>query len=412
MQRSTESLGPDFNKLWLGQAISEFGSELGALGLLAIVNLGATPAQMGTLETLRAAPVLFLGLFAGVWVDRLRRRPFLIWADIGRALLLGLVAAAALSGSLRMVQLYVAGIVTGSLTVIFNVAYRAYLPTLAKREKLVSANSRLSASESLAEIASPGLGGLLVGLIGAPLTLLLDAGSFMVSAASVAWIRKPESPRSPAVDPDLPGNVWQEIRAGVGFLYGHSILRALTATAATHNFFGGFFAALYGLYVLRAIELNTTSLGVLIGAGGIGALVGSVWAGRVSRRLGTGRALIATMFVSSTLSLLVPLARGPAWMAFGLLLFSQLVGDFFLMIYTVLEISVRQSATPDGMLGRVNASFDFVAHGIGTLGILVGGLLGSAVGTRQALFIAVLGGILSVVWLLASPVRDLATEAA
>ncbi len=384
---------------------------MGALGLLAIVNLDATPAQMGTLETLRAAPVLVFGLFAGVWVDRLRRRPFLIWADIGRGLLLGLAAVAALSGGLRMAHLYAAGFVTGALTIIFNVAYRAYLPSLVARDRLVSANSRLSASESLAEIASPGLGGLLVQLIDAPLTLLLDAGSFLVSAGLMGWIQKPEPPRSPDLDASLPGNLWQEIRAGVGFLYGHSILRAFTATAATHNFFGGFFAALYGLYVLRAIELNTTSLGVLIGAGGIGALVGSVWAGRVSRRLGTGPALIITMFVSSTLSLLVPLAGGPAWMAFGLLLFSQLVGDFFLMIYTVLEISVRQSATPEGMLGRVNASFDFVAHGVGTSGILVGGLLGSAIGTRQALFVAVLGGILSVVWLLASPVRDLATEA-
>jgi predicted MFS family arabinose efflux permease len=161
-------------------------------------------------------------------------------------------------------------------------------------------------------------------------------------------------------------------------------------------FSAAFFAALYGLYVLRAVELNTTTLGVLIGTGGVGALIGSFWAGRVSRRLGTGRALIATMFVSSVLSLLVPLAQGLAWAAVVLLLISQLIGDFFLMIYSILDISVRQSATPDAMLGRVNASFDFVAQGIGTLGIFVGGLLGSAVGTRQALFIAALGGISSV----------------
>jgi predicted MFS family arabinose efflux permease len=407
MRPNVESLGPDFNKLWIGQTISQFGSWLGALGLLAIINLDATPAQMGLLETLRAAPVLLVGLFAGVWVDRLRRRPILIWADLGRALLLGLAALAALRGSLRIQHLYLVGFLVGALTIFFNVAYRAYLPTLVFRKRLIGANSRLSASESLAEIASPGLGGLLVQLIGAPLTLLLDASSFLLSALSVGRIQEAEPPRRMYADQASTQNVWREISAGLRFLYRHSRLRALTGTAATDSFFGGFFAALYGLYVLRAIELSPTVLGILIGAGGIGALVGSLWAGRVSDRIGTGRALIATKLVSSALSLLVPLARGPAWVAVLMLLIPQLVGDFFLMIYGILDISVRQSAVPDEMLGRVNASFDFVAHGIGTVGILLGGLLGGAIGPRRALLVAALGGMSSVVWLLASPVRHM-----
>jgi predicted MFS family arabinose efflux permease len=407
MRPNVESLGPDFNKLWLGQTISQFGSWLGALGLLAIINLDATPAQMGLLETLRAAPVLLVGLFAGVWVDRLRRRPILIWADLGRVLLLGLVALAALRGSLRIHHLYLVGFVVGTLTIFFNLAYRAYLPTLVVRNRLISANSRLSASESLAEIASPGLGGLVVQLVGAPLTLLLDASSFLISALSVSRIQKPEPSRRTYADQASVQNVWREISVGLRFLYRHSRLRALTGTAATDSFFGGFFAALYGLYVLRAIELSPTALGILIGSGGIGALVGSLWAGRVSDRLGTGRTLIATKLVSSALGLLVPLARGPAWLAVLMLLSAQLVGDFFLMIYSILDISVRQSAVPDEMLGRVGASFDFVAHGIGTVGILAGGLLGSAIGPRRALLVAVVGGMSSVVWLVASPIRHM-----
>jgi MFS family permease len=401
------SLGPDFLHLLSGQTISQFGSWLGALGLLAILTLDATPAQMGALETLRALPMLLLGLFAGVSADRLRRRPVLIWTDIGRGLILGLVALAALMGRLRIGHLYAVGFVAGALTVFFNTAYRAYLPSVVPRDRLVEANSRLAAGESLAEIVSPGLGGLLVNLFGAPLTMMVDAGSFLLSALLVGSTRTPEPSRATGADGDYPVAVWREIRSGSSFLIGHSILRPLAGRAATRSFFGGFFAALYSLYVLRTVELSATILGLLIGAGGIGALVGSFAAGQVSRRLGTGRTLIATATIGSGLNLLVPLAQGPPWLGFLLLLASQLIGDFFGAIYDILEMSVRQSTTPDGMLGRVNASFDFVAQGIGTVGIFVGGLLGSRIGTRWALLVAVFGNMSATAWLLISPVRRL-----
>ncbi len=405
MRPRRPALGPDFYWLLSGQTISQFGSWLGALGLLAILTLDATPAQMGTLETLRVLPVLLLGLFAGVWVDRLRRRPLLIWADIGHGLVLGLAALGALMGRLHIRHLYLVGFVTGALTIFFNTAYRAYLPSVVARDSLVDANSTLTAGESLAEIVSPGLGGLLVNLFGAPLTMMIDAGSFLISALFVGSIRTPESPRAMDADKGSPGTVWREITTGLRFLTRHPVLRALAGRAATRGFFGGFFAALYGLYVLRTVELSATLLGLLIGAGGLGALIGSFAAGRVSHRLGTGRALIATAAIGSVLNLLVPLAQGPAWLSILLLLISQLIGDFFGVIYTILEISVRQSATPDGMLGRVNASFDFVTQGVGAVGIFVGGLLGSGIGTRWALFVAVLGLMSATVWLLVSPVR-------
>jgi predicted MFS family arabinose efflux permease len=407
MRPQRQSLGPDFFRLLSGQTISQFGSWLGALGLLAILKLDATPAQMGTLETLRALPVLLLGLFAGVWVDQLRRRPVLIWADIGRGLILGLAALAALMGCLRIGHLYAVGFLAGALTIFFDTAYRAYLPSVVARESLVDANSRLTAGESLAEIASPGLGGLLVNLFGAPLTMMIDAGSFLLSALFVGSIRTPEPPRAMGVDEDSPGTVWREITTGLSFLIQHPVLRPLAGRAATRSFFGGFFAALYGLYVLRTVELSATLLGLLIGAGGVGALIGSFAAGQVLHRLGTGRTLIATAAIGSALNLLVPLARGPAWLSFLLLFVSQLIGDFLGVIYDILEMSVRQSTTPDGMLGRVNASFDFVAQGIGTAGIFAGGLLGSGIGTRWALLIAVLGLMSATVWLLVSPVRRL-----
>jgi predicted MFS family arabinose efflux permease len=401
------AVGPDFYKLWLGQTISQFGSWLGAFGLLAIVQLDATPAQMGVLETLRAAPVLLLGLFAGVWVDRLRRRPVLVAVDVGRGVLLVLTALAALTGRLRIEHLYGVGFVVGGLTLFFNIAYRAYLPALVTRAQLVSANSRLSASESLAEIASPGLGGFLVRLVGAPLTLMLDAGSFLLSAFFVGLIRNPEVPHRADARQYAKENVWREISSGLGFLIHHPVLRSLAGAAATSSFFGGFFAALYSLFVLRAVELSTTALGLLIGAGGVGALIGSLWAGRVSRRLGRGKTLIVTLFFSSALNLLIPLAQGPVWAVILLLLIPQIIGDFFLVIYSIVEISVRQAATPDAMLGRVTASYEFIAQGTGTIGILAGGLVGSAIGTRRALVVAAVGTTLAIVWLLTSSVRRL-----
>jgi predicted MFS family arabinose efflux permease len=202
-------------------------------------------------------------------------------------------------------------------------------------------------------------------------------------------------------------NAWREIGAGLRFIAHHPVLRALTGAAATSSFFGGFYAALYALYVLKAVGLNTTTLGLLIGAGGIGGLAGSFQAGRVSHRWGTGRALIVTLLLASALNLLIPLARNPGWAAILLLFFAQLVGDFFGVIYNIVETSVRQAAAPDAMLGRVTASYDFVAYGIGTIGIFVGGLMGSAIGMRNALIVAAFGLMSAAIWLLASPVRHM-----
>ena len=407
MSRFTNlTLSPDFLKLWLGQTISQFGTWLGALGLLAILDLDATPAQMGMLETLRAAPVLLLGLLAGVWVDRLSRRPLLILADVGRALLLAGVGLAAWNGWLRMEHLYAVAFVIGVLTIFFDIAYRAYLPALMTRERLVTANSRLSASESVAEIASPGLGGLLVQWLGAPLTLIVDGFSFLLSALFLLSIRRSEAPRCIKGTSSQTESVWSEIRTGLGFVYQRPILRALVGTAAMRRFFGGFFA-LYGLFVLKEVGLSATTLGILIGSGGIGALLGAVMVDQVRRRYGLGKVLIGTMFISGALNLLIPLAYGPTWLAIILLLIPQIIGDIFGVIYSILDISVRQSNTPDAMLGRVNATFDFVADGIGTVGMFVGGVLGSAIGMRSTLFVAACGIMLATGWLLVSPVREM-----
>jgi predicted MFS family arabinose efflux permease len=390
-------------RLWTGQTISEFGSGLGALPLLAILFLDATPAQMGLLETMRAAPVVFLGLFAGVWIDRARRRPFLIVADLGRALLLGLVVLAAFTEQLNIIYLFVAAFLVGSLTIFFNIAYQAYVPALVERKQLVEANSKLGITASLAEIASPGLGGLLVQLITAPLTLLLDAVSYLASAVVIATIRTAEPKSDLQEGPRRPGQIWQDILEGLRIVVTHPLLRPIARTTALWSFFGGFFAALYGLFVLREIGLTPVGLGILIGSGGIGALFGAMFSNRIINRLGIGRAIVFGGFISGLFILLAPLAFGPVAFAFSLLLVGQLFGDTALAIFMIGSLSLRQAITPDRLLGRVNASFEFLVGGVLTVGILVGGLIGEWLGLRPALAIAAVGILIAMSWLFLSP---------
>ena len=391
-----------FLKLWIGQTISELGTWLGALGLLAILQLNATPAQMGLFETLRTLPVLLIGLFAGVWVDRACRRPngrrqLLIGADLGRALLLGGVVAAALTGLLQIEHLYVAGFLIGCCTILFDNAWHAYLPALVPGEALVAANSRVTATTATAEILSPGLGGLLVQRLGAPLTVLFDAFSFLASAFFIHTIGEEQPPTSAGDGQDQ--HVWREIQQGLRLVGEDGRLRAITAAAATTRFFGGVFQAVYGLYILRVLGLNPATMGLMVGAGGLGSLAAAFVVDRIARRKGLGRTMMLTLFAGGALQLFPPLAALPGAPVLLFVLISQLCGDIFGAAYSILATSLRQRITPLHALGRVNASFEFLAGGLGVIGIFCGGLLGERIGMTTTLVIAASGIALASGWL-------------
>src|SRR5262245_10799629 len=274
----------DFTKLWLGQAISRFGSGItgSALPLAALLVLGASPAQMGLLAALGTAPLLLVGLFAGVWVDRLRRRPLMIWADLGRAALLGSLPAAFLLGQLGYAQLLLVAALVGVLTVLFDVAYQSFVPELVGRRWIVAANTRLATVDALAEITTPGLAGVLVAAIGAPIALLLDAFSFLVSAGSVALVRAKEGVgAAPAVEP----NARREIAEGLRAVGASPLLRSIAAYGASRTFFGSAIGALYALYALRDLGLDPVLLGITIGVGGVSNLIGAASVAAVTRRL-------------------------------------------------------------------------------------------------------------------------------
>lgn len=400
---------PEFLKLWAGQTISQFGSTVTreALPLTAVLTLQATPAQMGLLGATSSLPVLLVGLLAGVWADRVRRRPLMIVADLGRALLLASIPIAALLGGLRIEQLYLVALLAGILSVFFDVAYQAFLPVLVSREHVVEGNSKLGMSDSLSEVLAPALAGGLVQIITAPLTILLDALSFLLSAGSLLLMHSSE----PAPTPRAGGSLRAEVVEGVRAIWHHPILRVLVESAAIRSFFGGFFGALYGLYVLRELGMTPAMLGILVATGGIGSLLGAAVAGPAARRYGVGRVLIGALILSALTNLLIPLAHGAGLLALAMLIASQIVGDLGWTVYAINAISLRQTVTPDRLLGRTVASSDFVVGGCAAVGLLVGGGLGGLIGLRPALWLASLGILGGTLWLSLSPIRRAALPA-
>lgn len=395
-----------FGLLWIGQTISAVGSHITSSGLqlAAVLVLGATPLQMSLLAALGSAPALLIGLLAGVWVDRLPRRPILIVADLGRALLLLSIPLAALLGWLRIEQIYVVTALVGLFSVFFEVAYRSFLPTLLRSEQLVEGNSRLSASESLAEIGGPSLAGLLVQAITAPMAILFDSCSFLLSSLCIVLIHVPEP--APAAVEGQPA-LWKDVREGWRGLLGNSSLRALAACSATWNFCGGTFATLYTLYVVRTLGLAPVVYGLLVTMGGIGALLGALIASREARRIGFGSLLIGSILLHGTMSLLTPLAGGPGIMVIVILMISQLAGDLGAALYFINEISLRQAITPERLLGRVNACLHFLVGGSMLIGSLVAVVVSELIGIRLTLAAGACGMALSAIWLLLSPLYRL-----
>ncbi len=397
---------PDFMRLWAGQTVSQLGSTVTreALPYTAILVLGASPLQMGLLGAAGAAPLLLLGLFAGVWVDRVRRRPLMIAADIGRAVLLLSVPVAYLLGWMRIEQLYLVAALTGVLSVFFNVAYQSTLPGLVRREDLLEGNSKLGLSESVAEISGPPLGGALVQLISGPITLLIDALSFVFSAFMLRRIQAEEPQPAPSEQHE---HVWRDLSTGLRAIWADPLLRAMAGTSAIQSFFGWFFGAIYGLYAIRVVGMSTAMVGITVAFGGVGALFGALLVRPATRRFGLGPTIVGGLLISSAISLLIWLAGGLPAIAVPLMIASQLIGDGFSTVAQINETSLRQTITPDHMLGRVNASMHVLGEGIGTLGLLAGGVLGELIGLRPTVAVAVLGGLLGCVWILWSPLPRL-----
>jgi MFS family permease len=398
---------PDFLKLWSGQTISVFGSMVGgtALDFTAILFLQASPLQLASLAVARQVPAFFAGLVAGAWVDRLRRRPLLIGADLGRAVLLGSIPLAAVFGALRLEQLYVVAFGVSLLTLLFDVAYQAHLPTLVRREHLVEGNSKLAASASVAEFGGFSLAGWLVQWLTAPLAVAFDALSFVVSALAIGAIRAPEPVRTPdrAAAARAP-SIWREIGDGLTVVRRHSLLRALAGATFVGELTGGMVGATIVLYMSRELGFSPGVLGMIWAVGGVTSFFGALIAGPVARAAGAGRAMVIALGVASLGALLTPLAEGAGLLSAILLIGSQVVSDPAATVYQINEVSLRQSVVAERLQGRVNATLRLVGLGCTTAGALAGGLLAEAVGVRPTLVAGAAGGLLAALLLARSPV--------
>ncbi len=399
---------PDFLKLWTGQSVSLFGSLITrvALPLTAVLTLGATPLEMGLLRAAEMAPGLLVGLVAGAWVDRLRRRPIMILTDLGRAALIASVPLTAVLGALRIEQLYVVALLAGTLTVFFEIAYRSYLPTLVRREELVEGNSKLAATGSVAEVAGFGLAGALVQALTGPVTLLVDAVSFLVSAAALALIRRPEpAPAGSGAQPDLR----REIGEGLRLIGGNPYLRTIAAIAGTQYLCMEVTGANYVLFITNELGVEPLVQGLLYAFGGVSSFLGSLVAAHLTQRFGLGRVLAGALVLGGLGSLLTPLATGPMAIVIAFLVAQQLLGDGALTVVFINQVSLRQAITPDALQGRMNATIRFIGWTAMVAGALLGGLLGSTLGSRPTLSLGALGIALAALWLAGSPLAALRT---
>jgi MFS family permease len=397
----------DFMRFWTGQSASLFGTQVSklALPLTAILTLSATAGQLGLLRTAEFLPFLLISLPAGVWIDRRRRRPVMIAADLARMALIALVPLLAFPHLLRIWHLYAVALLVGLFTVLFDLSYLSYVPRVVGREHLVEANSKLMVSTSVAEIGGPGLGGLLVQLLTAPAALLVDAVSYLASALCVGRIRRPEP--EPAVPERRPA-LRAEVGDGLRLVFGNRYLRAIAGEGFLFNFFLQFVETLFVLYAVRQLGFSPGLVGGVIGVGSIGGLLGSVVAARVAARMRFGPAVSLGCVVACAGPILLPLVTGPLWLAVALAVAAFFLLGFGSGVANVLNVSLRQTVTPDRSLGRMNASMRLALYGAIPLGALAGGFLGGAIGLRPTLFVAGAGFFVALLPIVLSPIPRLA----
>ncbi|MFF2326980.1 MULTISPECIES: MFS transporter [unclassified Streptomyces] len=405
-----------FRRFWAGQSASQFGDRITelALPLIAISTLDASANQVAWLTALIWTPNL-LAIFLGAWVDhRPHKRRLMILADLVRAAVLLSVPAAYLLGAVTLGQLYAVALLMGTAGVLFNTAYPPFFVSLVPRASYVDANSKLSASRSASYVAGPAIGGVLVQALTAPVTVVVDALTFLVSAVLVGRVSVDEPP-AVSGDAAVP-SLWQRAREGMSFVVRHPVLRATLGCAATVNFFT--FVAGSGLIVLfanRSLGLSAGVIGIAFGIGATGSLLGAVLAPKVSRRFGVGRSIVVGAVLFPAPIALAAAAGGPLWLRAGALAAAEFLSGFGVMLFDVNLNSLQAAVIPDGMRSRVAGAYSTINYGIRPVGAVVGGLLATFIGLRATLLIAAVGGALSLLWLLPSPIpriRSLAPDSA
>ncbi|ARU60332.1 MFS transporter [Tumebacillus avium] len=400
---------PDFMKLWTGQTLSMFGAQITtlALPLIAALMLEVNAVQMGLLTAIGYLPYILFSLFVGVWVDQLRRRPIMILTDVIRGIGLLVIPYAAWEGFLTFELLCTISFIVGTASVFFDIAYMSYLPSIVKTEELVEGNSKLEFSNSASQISGQAIGGALVQILSAPLAILINGVTFFISAFTLIIIkRKEDKPELPEDKED--NNVFQNIRDGLKFVFGNTILSRITIATGLFNLFGLAMEAIYILYVTRELDLSPFVLGLIFTMSGVGAMAGAAIAGKVAEKLSLGKTLVLSLALAGVFYLLVPVSSlFPATLAIITLMAAQFIDAAMIVIYNINQRSLRTAITPDHLQGRMNASLRFIIFGSIPVGAMLGGILGDAIGTQWTLVIGAAGMLLSAGVILTSSVAKL-----
>ncbi len=391
----------DFRRLWVGDALGQLGAQLTALALpvLAVRDLGASEWQMGLLTAAETAAFLVIGLPTGAWVDRMRKRRVLIVADLVRAATLAVVVALALTGHATMPTLYAGALVISAATVFFDVAHQSYVPGLVGLAHVGEGNAKLQATQSVAQVAAPALGGALLRVVAAPLLIAVNALTYLVSALAVGRIRQVET----LPPPEHRRPLREEIAEGLGFVLRQPLLRRIVACTALGNLFGAVSGSLLVLYALRDLGLDEAAYGTVLSASAVGGLLGAVTSDRLVRWVGEGRVIPLAALAFAPATALTPLAAALPVPPQVVLVAAGALLSFAVVVYNVAQVSFRQRVCPPLLLGRMNASVRFIVWGTSPLGGLLGGWLGHAWGVLPALWVGAAGTLLAALPVLLSP---------
>ena len=395
-----------FLRLWAAQSVPSVGARITreGLALASVLTIDAKPFQIGILAALYMGPNVLVGLTAGGFVDRSDKRRIMIGADLLRSAVLITIPLAAWFHLLAMNQLYAVALAMGTLSVLFDIADHAYLPHLIAREHLTEGNTKLSATEGLAEIGGPALAGVLIQALTAPFAIAVNAGTYLVSAIFLGTIRERENSHDPAKKrPTLRS----DLKLGYEIFAHNALLRPLFVMATFAPLFSGTFSALYVIFAIRTLGFTPALMGITVAVGGIGSLLGTAMSAPMVRVLGVGKTILFGYLISALSAFCVPLAFGPLWLKVAMLMTAQLLGDSFAVAAIIPAASLRQSIIPRAMLGRAAAMMSVTAGTSAVIGALAGGVLGSLAGPRTALLIGVAGIVATPLLGMLSPLLQL-----
>jgi MFS family permease len=376
----------NFMTLWSGQALSQFGAQITELAIpvLAVLALNATEWEVGVLNAAQVAAFLIVGLPAGAWIDRMRKRHVMIAADAVRAVALAALPVLALLGVLQIWHMIVVALIMGVATVFFDVSNQSIVPSLVRTNQIAEANGKLQSSEQLANLAGPAAGGWLVGVLAAPVAIFITVGTYLASFVALLFTRDHERLRAPEDHKPLV----QEIGEGLRWVFGNPLLRRIVLTTGTANFFSTISMTLLPIFVLRELGLTPQMLGVVFSLSAVGGLLGAIATPRIVARIGEARAIPISAIAFSVLPFFLPAISLVPALAFPLLVIQFFLASFTVLLYNITQVTFRQRITPPRLLGRMNASVRFVVWGVMPISALLAGALGTWIGTVPTLWIA------------------------